>query len=136
LKKVFIDSEIARLFPSGFLETELQKHPNVLGVERNRDLTERSPAFWHVREKIIFINPGINGAELLDKLEKNLRMPLSITPEESWIFVFCHELHHSDGDYTESECDFFAAKRLRELRVEAAEIERRKRLRRLMAYVP
>jgi len=120
---VEIDPEVLKLFPTGFLEKELIRFPNVKGIRVNHFYHSLKNCFGYCcpEDGVIVLDPTVAPEIIAASTNKN-HPELNLTEEEAWPWIFFHECYHSEKGAGEWSADNYAIKRIIELRTEQKKI--------------
>jgi hypothetical protein len=114
-----IDPEIEKLFPRGFLESELKKYPNVKEIKANHFNYSLRNSFGYFcpEEFLIVLDPSVPPSLIAASTNKK-HPELNLTKEEAFPWIFFHECYHSERGAGEWSADDYSIKRILQLRSE------------------
>jgi len=120
---ILIDPETEKLFPRGFLESELKKYPNVKEIKANHFNYSLRNSFGYFcpEDGLIVLDPSVPPEIIAANTNRN-HPELNLTEEEAFPWILWHELWHSEFGQGEWSADNFSNGKILERRTEQKKI--------------
>ena len=117
-----IDPGVFRILPESFIRVELAKFPRIRGVGLASFLYDRKKIWgcYLDSDEEILLDPSVP-RELICQWANAKHEDFGLKCSEAWIYVFAHEVKHSESRENEWEANEYARRVILERR---AEVER------------